>query len=332
MITQAVPLEVRPDSVVTSPTGNPFDVSVIVYVNRDLENAAQLYAYVANLLREMGKSFEFIFIDDGNAKAIAYEIEGFHKFVRDTKVIRLPRSYGPSTAMSEGFRLARGRLVLTLGSFLQVQPEEIRKMFKKVEEGYHFVNGWRVNRKDAWLNRLHSTAYNWAVRKVSEVDLHDSNCTLKLFRKEVVDDLPFYGDLYRFLPIMAARQGYLVGEVAVDQRRESNGTGFYSPWTYFRRTMDLVMLFFLSRFTMTPLRFFGTIGGVLFLAGFGINFYLTLVKFFADQPLADRPLLFLGILFMLLGIQIGSVGLIGELVIFTTAKRLKNHHVEKILE
>jgi len=312
--------------------GKTPDVSAIVYVDKHLENVAQMYGYLANILHEMGLSFEFIFVDDGNAKRIFFEMEGFHKFVRDAKIIRLPRQYGPTTAMSAGFRHAKGKLILTLGPFLQVHPQEIHKMFKKIGEGYDFVNGWRVNRKDTWLNRAHTKTYNWLLRRISDVDLHDTNCTLKLFKRELVDEVPVYGDLYRFFPILAARHGYLVTEVPVNQRTELNRVGVYAGRTYIARALDLVVLLFISRFTQTPLRFFGTLGAAFTLAGLAINFYLVYLKFSAGEVLAERPLLHLGVLLMVLGVQLGSVGLIAELILFSGAKNIRRHHIERILQ
>lgn len=310
----------------------PPDVSVVIYADRHLENAAQMYAYAANLLREEGQTFEFIFVDDSGDPRILAEIEGFQSFVKSVKVVRLPRSMGPGTAMPAGFRHARGRLILTLGPFLQVQPREIHKMFRKIDEGFDFVNGQRVRRTDSRLNVLQSRAYNWLIRRISGVELNDSNCTLKLFRRSLMDELVVYGDLYRFLPVLAARQGFLVCEVPVTQRRELNRTGFYSLGTYLRRSLDLMTLFFIGRFIARPLRFFGQWGGTLFLLGLAINLYLTALRLFADRGLKDRPLLLLGVVLIVVGVQIVSVGFVAELITFTHAKKIKDYHVEKVLE
>lgn len=308
------------------------DVSVVIYVDEHLENAAQMYAHVANVLRGLQKSFEFIFVDDGSHRRIFTELEGLQQFFKSTKVIRLPRFYGSSTAMSLGFRHARGRLILTLGSFLQVHPEEITKMFEKIAQGSDFVNGWRVQRTDSSLNQLHTKIYNWMISQASHVKLHDANCTLKLFKREVAEELPLYGDFYRFLPILAARQGFQVKEVPIAQRKEINTFGVYSPGTYLRRLLDLLALLYIGRFSRKPLRFFGIIGAMLFLTGFFINLYLTYVKLALHEPIAGRPLLLLGTVLLVLGVQTASIGLIGELVLFTHAKHLKSYHVETILE
>ena len=231
------------------------DVSVVVYVDKNLENAAQMYAYVANLLVEERRSFEFIFVDDGNGPRIFSAIEGLQQFARNARVIRLPRFYGPSIAMLVGFRHAKGDLILTLGSFLQVEPAEIKKMFREIERGYDFVNGWRSVRSDTQLNQLHTKVYNWLVRRVLQVHLHDTNCTLKLFKRSIAEHLPLYGDYYRFIPVMAARQGFRVTEVKVKQRREINHFGFYSGGVYFRRLLDLLAVLFMGRFIRKPLRF-----------------------------------------------------------------------------
>lgn len=310
---------------------NSPDVSVVVYLDKHLENVVQTFTYVANLLQEMKLTFEFIFVDDGNKPEVASDIEGMQSFARDTKVIRLSRFLGNSIAMPAGFRHARGKYILTLGSFLQIQAEDICKLFEKINEGYDFVNGWRLDRSDSNLNRFHTRFYNALVRLVSRVNLHDANCTLKLFRREVIDDVHIYGDLYRFLPIFAAQQGFQVTEVPVRQRTELNKTGVYSPFTYLNRILDLLMIFFTSRFITKPLRFFGFVGVSFFSFGVAICAYLLYVKYYFEEPLADRPLLLLGVLLIMVGVQVVSVGLIGELILFLQMRKFKNHHIEKIL-
>jgi glycosyltransferase involved in cell wall biosynthesis len=308
------------------------DVSVVVYVDKFLENASQMYAYVANLLIGEKKSFEFIFVDDGNGPNVHTAIEALHGFAKNVRVVRLPRFYGMSVAMMVGFRHARGKLILTLGSFLQVEPAEIKRLLDKIEEGYDFVNGWRVDRVDSPLNSLHTGFYNWMVRKVSEVQLHDTNCTLKIFKRSMVPELPVYGDNYRFLPVLAARQGFRVTEVQVKQRRELNQHGIYGPGIYLRRALDLLALLFMGRFVEKPLRFFGSAGTVLFLLGFLVNLYLVDVKYIGHQAIAQRPLLILGTLLMVLGVQSASIGLLGELILFTHSSSMKSYKIEKILE
>lgn len=311
---------------------DPVDVSVVVYVDKHLENASQMYAYVANLLIEEKKSFEFIFMDDGNGPSVHTAIEALHDFARNVRVIRLPRFYGMSVAMMVGFRHAKGSLILTLGSFLQVEPAEIKRVLAKIDEGYDFVNGWRVDRVDSPLNSLHTGFYNWLVRKVSQVELHDTNCTLKVFKRSTVPELPLYGDNYRFLPVLAARQGFRVTEVQVKQRREINQHGFYGPGIYLRRGLDLLALLFMGRFVEKPLRFFGSAGTLLFGFGFLINLYLVQVKYIGGEAISQRPLLILGTLLMVLGVQSASIGLLGELILFTHSSSMKSYQIEKILE
>lgn len=309
-----------------------FDVSVVAYIDSNLENAAQMYAYVANLLTEQKKTFEFIFMDDGNGPGVNAAIEAMHEVAKNVRVIRLPRFYGTSVAMMLGFNNAKGRLILTLGSFLQVQPAEIVKLFAKIEEGYDLVNGWRVDRTDSALNQAHTSFYNWLIRKVANVDLHDTNCTLKLFKHSLVDELPVYGDNYRFLPVLATRQGFKVAEVAVKQRREINKHGFYGVGIYLRRVLDLLALSFMGRFVERPLRFFGSVGVTLLFAGVAINAYLMGIKYLAGEPVSQRPLLILGTLLMVVGVQSASIGLLGELILFTHSKNLRSYQIEKILE
>lgn len=306
------------------------EVSVVVYINEYLDNAAQLYAYVANTLQQIGKSYEFIFVDDGNSEQVAAEIEGCREFLKNTRVIRIHSTLGPSAAMNVGFRHSLGKFILTLGPFLQVQPGEIEKMFQKIAEGYDFVNGWRQNRTDNSFSQAHTRIYNWLVRKVSGVPLHDTNCTLKLFRRQVTLEVPLYGNLYRFLPILAAGKGFIVTEIAVDQRKEINKTGVYSAATYAGRMLDLLVLLVLSRFMNNPLRLFGLPGIGFSGAGLVICSYLLYVKFVLHLGIADRPLLLLGILLIVVGVQIVSIGLIAELILFLQTSRGGVQSVEKV--
>lgn len=308
------------------------DVSVVVYVDSHLENAGQMYASVAQLLKQERQTFEFIFIDDGTGPGVQAMVEALHEFAEDVRVVRLPRFYGMSVAMMAGFGYAKGRLILTLGSFLQVHPSEISKMLRKIEEGYDLVNGWRVNRVDRRLNQWHTRAYNWMVRKVADVTLHDTNCTLKLFKRSAVAEISVYGDNYRFLPVLAARRGFRVAEVQVRQRREINTIGVYGAGVYLRRLLDLMTLMFTGRFVERPLRFFGSLGVVLFGSGLLINLYLVYVKYLMHQAISQRPLLILGTLCMVIGVQSGSLGLIGELILFTHSRDIQSYQVEKVLE
>jgi glycosyltransferase involved in cell wall biosynthesis len=309
-----------------------FDVSVVVYVDRNLENAAQMYAFVANVLNQDHRTFEFIFMDDGNPVNVHAAIEALHDFAKNVRVIRMPRFYGMSVAMMVGFGHAKGRLILTLGSFLQVQPGEITKLLSKIDEGFDLVNGWRVDRIDSPLNQWHTSAYNWLIRKLAQVTLHDTNCTLKVFKRSLVGELPVYGDNYRFLPVLASRQGFRVTEVPVKQRREINSWGLYGMGIYLRRLLDLATLTFMGRFVERPLRFFGSVGLALFGTGFLINLYMIYVKYIGQEAISQRPLLILGTLCMVLGVQSASIGLLGELILFTHSKDMQSYQIEKILE
>ncbi|MBI2870614.1 MAG: glycosyltransferase [Candidatus Omnitrophica bacterium] len=308
------------------------DVSVVVYVDEHLSDAVGLYRETAGVLKACGRTFEFLFVDDGTDPGVFAQLEDLSRWVRHVRAVRLPRTFGSSTAMSIGFEKARGRLILTLGPFLQVEPASIGRMFELLEEGYDFVNGWRVKRTDFFLNRLESWGYNALVRWVSKVPLHDSNCTVKLFRREVAQELAVYGDYYRFIPILAARRGFRVAEAVLKHRAESNATGIYHPGVFMRRALDLLALLFIGRFTQKPLRFFGLVGSALFLAGMAVNTHLAWIKYVYGEGISGRPLLLLGMLLMVLGLQTASVGLIGELIIFTHHKGIQDYRIERVIE
>jgi len=237
-----------------------------------------------------------------------------------------------STALAVAFRHTTGDVIVLLPAYPQSDPKDIIRMLEAVCNGFDYVASWRTSRVDAGRAQWKSKGFNLLTRWFSGIQLHDINSGLRMMRREVVEALPLYGDLHIFLPILAAQQGFTVGEVPVRHLEERASTTGRGVGVYGRRALDLLTLFFLVRFTQKPFRFFGSIGAGLIAVGGIINLRLAVEKIVFDSTLADRPMLVLAALLMVLGIQMFSLGLIGELIIFVGAGGFSDYRIENIYE
>jgi len=234
------------------------------------------------------------------------------------KVIRFRRNYGQTAAMYAGFEYAKGDVIITMDADLQNDPEDIPRLLEKIKEGYDIVSGWRKDRKDPFLSRkLPSRVANWIISKVTGVELHDYGCTLKAYRSEIAKRYRLYGDMHRFLPALAKRFGAKITEIPVRHHPRLYGKSKYGIGRTIRVILDIFLVKFLNEYITKPLYVFGGTGFFLFLAGFLIELYLTFLKLFTGADIGDRPLLILGVLLILAGIQLISTGIIAELIIRT---------------
>jgi hypothetical protein len=221
---------------------------------------------------------------------------------------------------------------MTLSPYFQVEPEELLKMISRLEAGADLVISRRYPRIDSVFNRAQSYVFHWLIRRLTDMSYHDLSCGMRVMRKEVAKELELYGELHRFIPLLALRLGFKVEEVDVRQSQKDTGLRVVGLGIYVRRFLDILTVVFITKFTKKPLRFFGLIAAFIFLSGFVSCAYLTLLKIITSAPLYDRPMLILGVLLMIIGVQIGSIGLIGELIIFTHARQINDYRIEKILE
>lgn len=315
-----------------APPGKAVDVSVIVPV---ATGDAALDAVVKGFgdeLKRLGKSCEFVLVDDGVGDPLDAMLRAAATQGYAVKVVRFNHKFGESVALSAGFEKADGAVVFTSPPYLQIEPEELGKMLAALEQGYDCVAAWRYPRVDPILNRIQSRIFNGVTRVITKSRLHDLNCNLRAMKRRVLEDVSIYGDLFRFLPVMAERQGFKVTEVKVRHREEQGKTGFFGFGVYVRRFFDILTMFFLLRFMKRPLRFFGLCGLAFVAVGLAINVYLAALKIAADERIADRPILILGVLLMVLGFQTISIGLVGEIIIFTHARGVKEYKVEEFIE
>ncbi len=312
--------------------GRSVDVSIIVPVPSGDSALAAIVKGFGDELRRMGKSCEFVFVDDGVGDPLDAALRHAATQGYPVKVVRFNHRFGESVALSAGFEKAEGAVIFTSPPYLQVHPSEIAKMLRALEQGFDCVAAWRHPRVDPLLNRIQSRIFNGVTRLITKSRLHDLNCSLRALKRRVLEDVSIYGELFRFLPVIAERQGFKVTEVKVRHREEQGKTGFFGFGVYVRRFFDILTMFFLLRFMKRPLRFFGLCGLAFVAVGLAINVYLAVLKIAFDDKIADRPLLILGVLLMVLGFQTISIGLLGEIMIFTHARGLKEYQVEEFIE
>jgi dolichol-phosphate mannosyltransferase len=280
----------------------------------------RLHAELAAALDKAHYDWEVVYVDDGSTDGSYAELVRLHAANPNVRVVRLRRNFGKAAALGAGFETATGDIVVTIDGDLQDDPEEIPGLIAKLDEGYDLVTGWKRDRKDSLPRRLASFAYNLVTRMATGVPLHDMNCGLKVYRAELLDHVQVYGERHRFMPVLAHHMGFSVAEVSVNHRPRLNGKSRFGIERYLRSPFDLLTIMFMGRYRYRPLHIFGGVGLTLGLAGGAILAYLTVIKL-NGAGIGGRPLLLLGVLLVVVGIQLLSLGLLGEM--------LTNQHEEK---
>lgn len=286
---------------------------VIPFYNEE-DSLTELHDKIIEVMRHMKMSYEIIFIDDGSTDKSADIIKKLSLKNSRISLIQFVRNYGKAAALAAGFEAATGKYVVTMDADLQDDPAEIPRLWEKIESGFDLVSGWKKVRHDPFSKRIASKVYNFFTSIFSGIRLHDFNCGLKLYRKEVVKTLRIYGELHRYLPVIAYRSGFRVTELPVKHHPRKYGKSKYGVARFVRGAFDLMTITFLTRYKMRPLHLFGLLGGFSFLLGFAISIYLAYQRIFADKYLSNRPILFFGVLLIIVGIQFFSIGLLGEMI------------------
>lgn len=263
----------------------------------------------------VGGSWEVIYIDDGSRDASWKAIEALHAADSRVRGLRFRRNFGKSAALESGFRSARGEIVITLDGDGQDDPAEIPRFLSKLEEGFDLVSGWKVNRHDPVSKTLPSKIFNWVTRGVSGIQIHDFNCGFKAYRRRVVQSIHLYGELHRFIPLLAYAEGFRIGEIDVEHHARQFGVSKFGARRFIKGAIDLLTVTLLTRYLRRPGHLFGGLGFVSGCGGFAILLYLSLQKILLGINIGTRPLFFLGILMFLLGVQLLSLGLLGELIV-----------------
>ena len=321
------------DAPAASATGH-VELSLVIPVHNEREALPGLLDESERVCRRLGRSWEIVVVDDGSIDGTTELLErrSDHPGLR---VVRLRRNFGKAAALTAGFEHSSGDLVITLDGDGQDDPSEIPALIAKLDQGYGLVSGWKQERRDPPLKRWSSRIFNRVTGLVSGLPLHDFNCGFKAYRGHCARSLDLYGELHRYIPVLAAQQGWQVAEVPVRHRPRVHGRSKFGPERYVRGLFDLMTVLFIGRYRQRPLHLFGGIGLALILAGIAISIYLTILKL-GGEGIGDRPLLLLGVLLMVVGIQLLTFGLLGQLLAAMAHEggrgRAREDRVERVIE
>jgi len=294
------------------------DISVVVPVLDEEESLPFLYQRLTEVLDQNDYSYEIIVIDDGSTDRSFEILQDFQSKDPHLCVVRFRRNYGQTAAFAAGFDRAKGDVVITIDADLQNDPADIPALMQKLDEGYDVVSGWRIDRKDRFLDRrLPSIIANRLISWTTGVHIHDYGCSLKAYRREILDDVQLYGQLHRFLPALAHAVGATVTEIPVDHHPRRFGKAKYGLSRTIKVILDILAVRFLMSYSTRPIHIFGLLGLLSFFAGFVVLAYLFIVRLFLLEPIGDRPMTLLGILLTMLGVQLITSGLLAELVVRT---------------
>jgi glycosyltransferase involved in cell wall biosynthesis len=302
-------------------TGRRTELSVVVPVLDEVDSLPTLYRELTDVLEPLGRPYELLFVDDGSHDGSFATLEKLHRSDDRVRVIQHRRNFGKAAALQSGFRAARGDVVVTLDADLQDDPAELPRLLQHLEDGYDLVSGWKHDRQDPASKTVPSRLFNRVTAWLTGVQLRDFNSGYKAYRREVVEELRLYGELHRFIPALAAWRGFRVDEVPVHHRPRRFGRSKYGSARFWRGSLDLLTVLFLTRYTRRPLHLFGSLGLLAWAAGGAINLYLAALWLAGVRPIGNRPLLAFGILGMLVGLQFFCLGLLSELILSYQAAR-----------
>ena len=310
-------------------------ISVVVPVHDEERTVALLFDELQAALDPLDQPWEAVFVDDGSTDGSFGALTRLHNAQDNVRVVRLRRNFGKAAALAAGFANAQGDIVVTIDGDLQDDPTEIPRLLAKLDEGFDLVSGWKAHRRDPITRRALSRIFNWVTGRVSGLPLHDLNCGLKAYRAEVVQGLRLYGELHRFIPVLAHYRGYRIAELPVNHRPREHGRSRYGVERYVRGFLDLLTVSFIGRYRYRPLHLFGGLGLLLGVVGVGVLVYLTVLKI-GGHAIGERPLLILGVLLVVVGLQFFSLGLISELITSqheerSDARERTELHVDEIL-
>ncbi len=305
-------------------------ISIVVPIFNEQKNIALLYKELKKTLKN--QNHEIIFVDDGSTDSSFKVLELINKKDKKVKVIKLRKNFGKASALQEGFRLSKGDIILTMDSDLQDDPKEIPKFINKIEEGYDFVNGWKVSKhaEHSMVSALFSKLFNKLTAVSTGIKLHDFNCPYKAYKKEVAKSTNLYGEMHRYIPLLINLKGFKMAEIKVKNFPRKHGKTKYRSSRILKGFFDLITINYLIKFKKKPLHLFGSIGLSLLGIGFLIGLYLTLKKFILEVPIGREPLLLLGVLLIILGVQFFSLGLVGETMISLNIPK-EQDIIEKII-
>ena len=292
-------------------------ISVVIPVYNESESIELLLEEIIKVMHTNNYIFELIVVNDGSKDSTYEVLENISNRIEELTVIHLRKNYGQTAAMSAGFNNTSGNIIVSLDGDLQNDPKDIPELIKNINQGYDLICGWRHNRKDKLIKRkIPSKIANKLIGLVTGITLHDYGCSLKAFRKEIIDDIKLYGELHRFLPVLANIEGAKIKEIKVNHRSRKFGSSKYGIDRTFRVLMDLLTVWFMNKFLTRPMYVFGFIGIVSLISSFLISSYLIVIKFLGED-IGNRPLLIFALILGIAGVQLFSFGLLGELLMRT---------------
>jgi glycosyltransferase involved in cell wall biosynthesis len=307
------------------------DISVVIPLLNEEDSLNELTQRIDEAIKQINKSYEIVFIDDGSSDGSYKKIIELKKKYSQIIAIRFRRNFGKSAALSAGFQKAKGDVVITMDADLQDDPAEIPNLLNKLDEGCDLVSGWKKKRHDPLNKTVPSKLFNGTTRLITGIKIHDFNCGLKAYRSDVIKELPVYGELHRYLPVLAHWQGFRVDEIVVNHHERKFGESKFGARRLFTGFFDLLTVLFITRYRQKPLHLFGLLGMISIGFGFIIDLYLAMI-WFQGTGIGNRPLLFLGTLLIIIGVQFFSLGLIGEMLTSTRTSQTAYYSVREELE
>ena len=314
----------------------PVDISIVIPLLNEEQSLSPLNDWIFKVLNNQSLSFEIIYIDDGSTDKSWTSIEGLSKKYSNIKGIRFAKNFGKSQALHAGFESANGKYVITLDADLQDSPEEIPQLIKNLNEGgYDLISGWKKKRFDSILfKNLPSKLFNWAARRVSGINLNDFNCGIKVYRNEVIKNIDVYGEMHRYIPLLAAQEGFnKIGEQIVQHQARKFGYTKFGADRFFKGFLDLITIWFINKFGKRPMYFFGLWGSLMLILGFCFTLYLGIDKLFFDvqaRLITNRPEFYIALTLMLLGSQFFIAGFLGEIILRNKKNKKRYTIKEKI--
>ncbi len=293
------------------------NISIIIPVYNEVESLPELVQWIHKVISQMELTYEIILIDDGSNDGSWEKIVELSKYYPSIRAVKFKKNYGKSAALNVGFNISKGEVVITMDADLQDSPDEIPALYNMIKkEGYDLVSGWKKKRYDPLSKTIPTKLFNWTTRKMSGIKLHDFNCGLKAYKNDVIKNIEIYGEMHRYIPVIAKWAGFCkIGEKVVTHQARKYGTSKFGIERFINGFLDLLSVGFTSKFSKKPMHFFGTLGLITFLFGFIIAIYLTIAKiFFEAYKMADRPLFYLGLLAMITGTQLFLTGFLAEMI------------------
>jgi len=305
--------------------------SIIIMIDENHAATSDMITSLFHLFSGRKEEFEIILVNNGVGSLISESLEHFFMDDARLKYFELFTRNTEAVCLKMGLKESRGNIIVVYGSYQQISNESLLELLKSIEDGNDVASPWRQHRKDSLFNQIQSKAYNMLINSITKSNLNDLGCKVKIFRREVLEDIEIYGDMYPYLPVLANLKGYKTKEVKCDHYTDHSKTGFYGVSMYFNRLVEIFILYFNTRFTRKPLRFFSSIGVMFFVIGVVITGVVFIQKLIFGLPIGDRPILLSAILFMVLGVQAASVGLLGEIIAFVHGRHRKEYSIEKII-